>query len=99
MQNTKAMSMLVVTATYADDNNNIKFTREVAADSDLRMIVGEMIYGVEVQVPLAKTFTTDDVFVQATIPDEFKQNCTVVDVLDDEKAFSLKVTIARKNKK
>lgn len=87
--------MLVVTANYSDDKNVIKLSREVADDANLAMVAGEVLYGVEVQVP--EMFNTGDEFKKAEIPAEFKSNCTVLNVEADK--FTLKMTICRGKKK
>ena len=88
--------MLLINANYTDARNNIKLVREVADDADLKMVVGEVIYGVEVQMS-PEVFATNEQFEKANIPDKFKLNCTVLDESNED--FSLKVTICRKRTK
>lgn len=87
--------MLVITASYSDEKNTIKLSREVADDANLTMVAGEVLYGVEVQVP--EMFDTDAEFKKAEIPAEFKSNCTVLNTETEQ--FTLKMTICRGKKK
>lgn len=87
--------MLVITASYSDKDNTIKLSREVADSANLAMVAGEVLYGVEVQVP--EMFNTGDEFKKAEIPDEFKKNCTVLNTETEQ--FTLKMTICRGKKK
>lgn len=85
--------MLIITANYSDKNNKIKLSREVADDAHIGMIIGEILYGVEVQVP--EMFDTKDKFENTDIPEEFKKNATILNTQTDK--YSLQITIVRRN--
>jgi hypothetical protein len=55
------------------------------------MVAGEVLYGVEVQVP--EVFNTGDEFKKMELPEEFKKNCTVLTTESDD--YTLKLTITR----
>ena len=85
--------MLSINGMYTDNNTVIKVGREVKEDSDLQMIVGEIIYAIETQ---CHKFSTHDIFQSVVIPNNFTLNCTLVSINKDD--FSLRVTLARKRK-
>ena len=86
--------MILVNATYVDskDGLDIMMSRTVRDEDDLRMVIGEVLYGIEVQ---CHTFDTDRIFHELSIPKSFKTNCTLanVEITDD---IRLTVTLTGK---
>lgn len=90
--------MLLVNATYTSSETglDIMLSRNINSGDDLRMVIGEVIYGIEVQ---CRTFSTDDIFKKNAkrIPSEFKKNCTIIQEQIDENTV-LTVTLAGKQR-
>lgn len=88
--------MLLVNLTYATSNDglDIMLSRSIHDNDDLRMVIGEVLYGVEVQ---CRTFDTDAIFkkYENKIPAVFKKNCTVIQEQIDENTV-LTVTLTGK---
>lgn len=73
------INMVLVNAAYVDSNDglDIMMSRTVRDEDDLRMVIGEVLYGIEVQ---CHTFDTDRIFHELSIPKSFKTNCTLANV-------------------
>ena len=63
--------MLVFTLKYSKDSEGINLSRTIADDADIATVVGEMLYAVET---ITKSFSTHDLFEQATIPEKITLN-------------------------
>ena len=83
--------MLSVNMNYNDESGFISIRRSIKETDNFEMVIGEILYAIEVQK--RGKLTAHDEFQKLSLPDEFKKNCTVL--LDENEAFSLKVTICR----
>lgn len=90
--------MLVVSVTYVAEEVRVVISREVANDADFKQVIGQLLYGIEVQ---GCSFTTHDVFeqIQDRIPVEFKQNCTVCNEFVGDGSVVITITRSIKKKK
>lgn len=86
--------MLLVNVNYISkkDNIEIMLSRTINDNDDFRMVIGETLYGVEVQ---CKSFKTDDIFKKYNkqIPDKFDGNRVIFEeYIGDDITLSASIT-------
>lgn len=83
--------MISINATYKDEAGFISIRRSAKESDNFEMMVGEIIYALEVQK--VRMFVAHDEFQKCSIPKEFRRNCTVLN--DENENFTLKITMCR----